>query len=198
MVDDFDDLYGLPVKLGVVSVLEGGQCAPVMRWGDHPLESPAVVGGAVAIPGCDALNGASVKVCECLRGQAEFLQPPEVEEVLLRCLHHTVCVGGPFQIASAKELEAFQLLNCGPIDVDGGMLPLLSPEVHDQLLHFVDGEAPLCQGLHLLPVGCLVIVGNKAYYCCVVCKLDDRVGVVRGHPVMGEQGVQEGTEHTRI
>ena len=33
--------------------------------------------------------------------------------------------------------------------------------------------APLCQGPHLLPVGCLVIVGNQAYYCRVVSKLDD-------------------------
>uniref|UniRef100_A0A4W5R9Q9 Matrix metallopeptidase 20a (enamelysin) n=1 Tax=Hucho hucho TaxID=62062 RepID=A0A4W5R9Q9_9TELE len=29
---------------------------------------------------------------------------------------------------------------------------------------------PLC---HLLPTGCLVVVGNQAHYCCVVCKLDD-------------------------
>ena len=38
----------------------------------HPLESPAVVGGAIAVPGGDtarqdALNGASVKVCEGFR-----------------------------------------------------------------------------------------------------------------------------------
>ena len=48
----------------------------------------------------DALNSASVKVCEGLRDQDVFLQPPEVEEALLRLLHHTVCVGGPFQIVS--------------------------------------------------------------------------------------------------
>jgi hypothetical protein len=88
--------------------------------------------------------------------------------------------------------------------VDGGVLPLLSPEVHDQLLRFVDLEgeviflAPLRQGPHLLPVSCLVIVGNKAYYCCVVCKLDDLVGGVHGHAVMGEQGVQEGAEQAPL
>ena len=48
-------------------------------------------------------------------------------------------MGGPFQIVSdvyAEELEAFQLeaFHCGPIDVDRGVLPLLFPEVHDQLL----------------------------------------------------------------
>ena len=55
-----------------------------------------------------------VKVCECFRCQAKFLQPPEVEEVLLHILHHTVCVGGPFQFVSdvyAEELEAFNLLH---------------------------------------------------------------------------------------
>ena len=54
--------------------------------------SPAFVDGAIAIPGGDtarhdALNGASVEV----RGRAEFLQPPEIKEVLLLLLHHTVC-----------------------------------------------------------------------------------------------------------
>ena len=76
----------------------------------HPLESPVVANGAVAIPGGDTaqqdvLNGASVNVFEGLRGQAEFLQPLEVEKVLLQ-----------FQIVSdvyTKELEAFHLLHCG-------------------------------------------------------------------------------------
>jgi hypothetical protein len=63
-------------------------------------------------------------------------KPPEV-------LHHTVCVGGAIQIVSdvyGEELEAFQLLHCGPVDVDRGVLPLLFPLVHDKLLHFVDIE----------------------------------------------------------
>ena len=55
----------------------------------HPPESPAVAGGAVAVPGGDtarqdALNCTSVKVCEGLSGQAKFLQPPEFEEALLQ------------------------------------------------------------------------------------------------------------------
>lgn len=49
------------------------------------MESPAVAGGALAVPGGDtggqvALSCASVKVCEDLRGQDIFLQPNEVEE----------------------------------------------------------------------------------------------------------------------
>jgi hypothetical protein len=75
--------------LGAEDFLGGRQCAPGDAW------------GAVTIPGGDtarqdALISASVKVCKGLRGKAEFLQPPEVEEALLRILHHTVCVSGPF------------------------------------------------------------------------------------------------------
>jgi hypothetical protein len=78
---EVDDLFGLPVTSGAVGVLEGRQCAPgdALDRKYHPLESPAVAGGAVAIPGRqDVLNCASVKVCEGLSGQAKFLQPPEV------------------------------------------------------------------------------------------------------------------------
>jgi hypothetical protein len=76
-------------------------------------------------------------------------------------------------------LEAFRPLHCGSINLDGGVLPLPSPEVHDQLLLFVDIEgeviflAPLRQGPHLLPVGSLIVVGIQAYHSCVVCKLED-------------------------
>ena len=100
VVDVLDDLFDLPVTSCAVYVLESRQFALGDALGrpHHLLESPAVAGGAVAVPGVDtarqdALNCASVKVCEGLRGQAECLQPPEVEEVLLCLLHHTVCVG---------------------------------------------------------------------------------------------------------
>jgi hypothetical protein len=69
------------------------------------------------------------KSCEGLRGQAKFPQHPEIEEVLLHLLHHTVCVGGPFQIVSdvyAEELAAFHLLHWGPFNVNRGMLSLVS------------------------------------------------------------------------
>ena len=87
VVDVLDDLSGLPVTSGVVGVLEFRQCPPGDFFGrlHHPLESPAVAGSAVAMPGGDTarqnvFNCASVKVCEGLRGQAEFPQPAE-----LRC-----------------------------------------------------------------------------------------------------------------
>ena len=111
-------------------------------------------------------------------------KPPEVEEALLRLLHNAVCVGGPIQFVS--DVYADELNTYCPVDVDRGVLPLLFPEVHSHLLCFVDIEGP-----HLLPVGRLVVVGNQAYHCRDVCKLDDGVGGVQGHAVMDEQGVQE-------
>jgi hypothetical protein len=47
----------------------------------------------------------------------------------------------------------------------------------------------------VLRIGCYIVVGDQAYHCCVVSKLNDGVGVVLGHAVVGEQGGQEGTEH---
>ena len=84
-----------------------------------------------------------------------------------------------------------------PVDVDSGLLPLLFPELYYHLLCFVDVECEIIfltlhsEGLYLLPVGRLVVVGNHAYHYSVVCKLDGRVGGVHGHAVVGEQGVQE-------
>ena len=63
--------------------------------------------------------------------------------MLLHLLHHTACVGGPFQFVSdvyAEDLEAVHLLHCDPIDVDRGVLPQLFPEIHDHLFSFVDVE----------------------------------------------------------
>ena len=58
----------------------------------------------------------------------------------------------------------------------------------------VEGEvvilAPHCQVSDLLPIGCLIVVGDQAYHCCVNGKLNDAVGVMLGYAVMGEQGVQ--------
>ena len=60
MVVVLDDLYGLPVTSGGDAL-----CRP-----HYPLESLTVVGGEVAVPGSDtarqdALDCASVEVCEC-------------------------------------------------------------------------------------------------------------------------------------
>ena len=71
MAQVLDVLLVLLLTPGAVAVLKGRQ------WASG--ESPMVADGAVAVPGSDtarqdALNGASVKVCEGLRGQASFLR----------------------------------------------------------------------------------------------------------------------------
>jgi hypothetical protein len=78
------------------------------------------------------------------------------------------------------------------------------PVVHNHLLYLdhVEGGfivlAPHGRVSDLLPIGCLVVVGDQAYHCCFICKLNDGVGVVPGSAVMSEQGVQEGTEHAPL
>ena len=67
MAQVLDDLFGLPVTSGAVGVLEGRQCTTGDALGrpHHPLESPAVAGGAVAtqsdavaVPGGDTARQA--------------------------------------------------------------------------------------------------------------------------------------------
>ena len=46
------------------------------------------------------------------------------------------------------------------------------------------GRGPHCWVSELLPIGCLIIVGDQAYHCCVVSKRNDGVGVVLGHAAL--------------
>ena len=75
------------------------------------------------------------------------------------------------------------------------MLGPLFPVVHNHLvcLDHVEGEvvvlAPHGQVSDLLPIGCLVVLGDQA--CCVIGKIHDGVGVVPGHAVMSDLGAQE-------
>ena len=63
-----------------------------------------------------------------------------------------------------KELEALNILNCSPVDENGGMLGPLFPVVHNHLLclDHIEGEivvlAPHGQVSDILPIACLVIV----------------------------------------
>jgi hypothetical protein len=74
--------------------------------------------------------------------------------------------------------------------------------IHLLSLDHIEGEVVVlelhCQVSDLFPIGCLVIVGDQAYHCCVIGKLNDGVGVVPSRAVMSEQGVQEGTEHAPL
>ena len=126
-----------------------------------------------------------------------FLQLPEVEEALLR-LHHPVCVGGLFQIVSdvyAKELETFHLLHCDPVDVDGGMLPLLSPEVQDQLLHFVDIEGEI---ISWHPCARALTSSLEASSSLLVIRPTSVVSSANLMIELGEQGVQEAAEQAPL
>ncbi len=57
---------------------------------------------------------------------------------------------------------------------------------------------PFSQGTHLLSVGCLIVVGDQAYHCCVVSKFDDDVGALCGCTVECVQGVQELAEDAAL
>ena len=72
-----------------------------------------------------------------------------------------------------------------------GVLGPRFPVVHNHFLCLDHVEVS-----DLLPLGCLIVVGDQAYHCCVICKLNDGAGLVRGHAVKGEQGAQGGTVHT--
>ena len=104
----------------------------------------------------------------------------------------------------AKELEALDLLHYSPVVENGGVLGPPFPVVHNQLLSLthMKGEvvvmAPHCQFSDLLLIGCIIVVGDQAYHRCVIGKLNDGVGVVLGHAVMSEQGVQEGTKYAYL
>ncbi len=101
--------------------------------------------------------------------------------------------------------EYVKNLHRSPADGEGGLFFSLSlPVVHNQLLCFANIEmevvvpAPRCQGSDLLSVGHLIIAGDQADDGRVVSKIDDGVGVVCGHVVMRERGVQERTEHAAL
>ena len=95
-------------------------------------------------------------------------------------------------------------LHYSPVDVNGGLFGPPFPVLHDQLICLVhtEGEvvvlAPHCQFSDLIPIVRLTVVCDQAYHCCVVSKLNDGVGVVFGHAVVGEQGVQEWTKYTPL
>jgi hypothetical protein len=98
----------------------------------------------------DALNGASVEHFEDLKAHEKSFQPPEGKRhchalftMVLMCVDHASDV-------DTKELEALDMFHNSPIDVDGGMLGLPFPVVHDQLFRLVD------------VVGCLIVFSDQA------------------------------------
>ena len=82
--------------------------------------------------------------------------------------------------------------------------PLPLPEVHNHLLSFADVKggvvvlAPCSQVPYLLSVFSVIIVGDETQDGGVIRKLKDDVGVVSGHAITREQGVQQGTEYAAL
>ena len=96
-----------------------------------------------------------------------------------------------------EELDALDTLHYSPIDVEVDVRSTLCPIVQDQLLCLADIEGEVVVLTDHLSIGGFIAVGYQAYHRCVISKLNG-VGIVRGHAVVGEQGVQEGTEHAPL
>ena len=103
-----------------------------------------------------------------------------------------------------QELGAAHPFHSSTIDGQRGVLDVRSPEVHNNLfcLLHIQGEivvpAPRAQTAHLTPVVCLIVVADETHHGCVVRKLDDAVGVVQRRAVVGQQGEEEGAQHTSL
>ena len=97
-----------------------------------------------------------------------------------------------------RNLKLSTCSTTAPVDENGGVLSPPFPVVHNHLLclDHVEGEvvlSPHGQVSDLLPIGCLIVVGDQAYHCCIISKLNDGVLLVPGCAVMSEKGVQKGT-----
>ncbi len=54
------------------------------------------------------------------------------------------------------------------------------------------------QVTHLLSVGRLIVVGDQAYHCCVISKIDDDIRAVCGCTIVCVQGVQDWAEDAAL
>ena len=119
--------------------------------------------------------------------------------MLLCLLPHGVCVVRLFELLRdvyAGEFKVIDHFHSSPVDEDGDVSSLVPPVFHKVLCFVnIEGEvvylAPRRQSAYLLPIVCLISVGNQCYCCCEVSELEDGVG---GHTVVGIQEIQEGTE----
>jgi hypothetical protein len=87
-----------------------------------------------------------------------------------------------------NELQTLDLLHCSPL--------MLMGACSARLAH-IEGEVVLVSHSQVSDL-LTIVVGDQAYHCFVVSKLNDGIGVMFGHAVLGEQGVQEGTKYTPL
>ena len=83
---------------------------------------------------------------------------------MLVCLDHLNDV-------DTEELEALDPLHYSPVNVNGGVFGPPFPVVHEKLLcpahlekEVVVVLEPHCQVFDLLPIGCLIVIGDQAYH----------------------------------
>ncbi len=112
------------------------------------LQSFAIAACAVSIPGSDAagqnaFHCAGVERVEDVGTHSKFPQAPDEKEALLCLLQHHSCVSRPCEVLSdvhSKKLKAADPFHRCPVDDDGGVFSLQSPEIHHKLLGFVAVE----------------------------------------------------------
>ena len=104
-----------------------------------------------------------------------------------------------------QEFGAAHSLHSSTIDGQWRVLGVASPEVNNNLLCLADVQqevvvsAPRGQTVDLIPVVGLVILGDETHQrSCVVRKLHHVIGAVGCSAVMGQQGEEQGTEHTAL
>ena len=198
----------------VIYIMEGGKLTSddVSGSSHHPLQGFAVVGGVIAVPGGDAasqdaLYSTGVEPCEDVVVHSKLPQPSQEEEALVSLLHNGLSVDGPCEFLSnvdTEELETADSLHRCSIDGDGAVFSVFLPEVHHKLLGFTDVEGevviltPACQSVHLLSVGCFIIVSDQTYHRRIVSKLNDGIGAMCRHTVMCVQGIQEWAKNTAL
>ena len=103
---------------------------------------------------------------------AKSFQSAEGEWVLSCSLHDCLGVLGPYSFVGDVDLKLSTRSAYSPVEGNGGVLGPPFPVVHNHLLclgHF-EGEvlvlAPHGQVSDLLPIGCLIVVGDHVYHWC--------------------------------
>jgi hypothetical protein len=71
-----------------------------------------------------------------------------------------------------KELEALNMLHYSPVDENRGVLSFVLITLREKLISWHHTARSLTSSLQ---AGCLIVVGDQAYHCCVVGKLNDDV-----------------------
>lgn len=134
-------------------------------------------------------------------------QLPQEVQPLTNFLHQLCCVKCPDEVPAEvppQKLKAAHLLHFQTLDKQQVKRVPLLPNVHYHrlCLVWVEGDVvvltPCHQRGHLPPVSGLVPASDECYHGGVVSKLQEDVVLMTGHTVVGEQGVEDGTEDAAL